>query len=262
MSKIKEHIEKLNRSGRKALSIFLTAGFPKEENFLDLARYVLESGADMLEVGIPFSDSLADGPVVQQSYHTALQNGTTLEKTIKAAETLTKEFDKPIILMGSANPVVRFGKEYFVKAALEAKVSGVIIPDVPVEEYDGFFENKFNGLDTILLTTPTSSEKRIKTIDSKSGGFVYCVSVVGITGVRNEFKEDTIKNIERTYKTVSKNKMMIGFGISKPENVKTFSPFCDGVIVGSAVIKTVMNDNNKFEETRKLIKILSDACNQ
>ena len=259
MSKIKSHIESLNNSGRKALSVFLTAGFPKENNFLDLAKYVLESGADMLEIGIPFSDSLADGPIVQQSYHTALQNGTTLEKTIRASEKLIKEFDKPIIFMGSANPIIKFGKENFVKAAIDAKVSGVIIPDVPAEEYEDFFEDKFHELDTILLTTPTSSEERIKTIDSKSRGFVYCVSVVGITGVRNEFKEDTLLNLERTYKTVTNNKMMVGFGISKHEDIKTFSPFCDGVIVGSAVIKSVMSDNNKFEATRELIKRLSDA---
>lgn len=261
MSKIKEHIEKLNSRGRKTLSIFLTAGFPNEIKFLDIAKYVLESEADLLEVGIPFSDSLADGPVVQQSYYTALQNGANLEKTINAVTKLTSEFDKPIILMGSANPVLKFGKDNFTKAALDAKVSGVIIPDVPAEEYDVFFENKFIGLDTILLTTPTSSEERIKIIDSKSRGFVYCVSVVGITGVRKEFKEDTLLNLERTYKTIAKNKMLVGFGISKPEDVKTFSPFCDGVIVGSAVIKSIMNDNNKFDETRKLISDLSSACN-
>lgn len=261
MSIIKEHIEKINNSGRKALSIFLTSGFPDENKFLDIAKYVLESGADLLEVGIPFSDSLADGPIIQQSYHTALQNGTTLEKTIRAAEKLTREFDKPIILMGSANPVLKFGKDNFVKAAQEAKVSGVIIPDVPEEEYDDFFEDKFNQLDTILLTTPTSTEERIKIIDNKSRGFLYCVSVVGITGVRKEFNKDTLLNLERTYKTITKNKMLVGFGISKPEDVKTFSPFCDGVIVGSAVIKSVMNDNNKFDETRKLILDLSSACN-
>lgn len=261
MSKIKEHIEKLNNNGRKALSIFLTAGFPDENKFLDIAKYILESGADILEVGIPFSDSLADGPVIQQSYHAALQNGATLEKTINAVSKLTAEFDKPIILMGSANPILKFGKENFVKVALEAKVSGVIIPDVPAEEYDDFFENKFNGLDTILLTTPTSSEEKIKDIDSKSQGFVYCVSVAGITGVRKEFHEDTLSNLQRTYNTVTKNKMLVGFGISKPDDVKTFSPFCDGVIVGSAVIKNIMNDNIKFDETRKLISDLSSACN-
>lgn len=260
MSKIKDHIEKMNEEGRKALSIFITAGFPDEDRFLDASRYILDSGADILEVGVPFSDSLADGPVIQKSYYTALQNGMTLEKSLRAVETLTKEFDKPIIMMGSANPIVRFGKENFVKSAIDAKISGLIIPDVPLEEFDDFFEDKFNGLDKILLTTPTSSQDRIKHIDSKSSGFIYCVSVVGITGVRNEFKDDTLKNIERTYNTVKNNKMLIGFGISKPENIKTFSPYCDGVIVGSAVVKSIENDNSNFQATKELISSLSSAC--
>lgn len=261
MSKIKEHIESLNNSGRKALSIFLTAGFPDENKFFDAARIILDNGADILEIGIPFSDPLADGPVIQQSSQIALQNGITLEKSIIAAGKLTKEFDKPIILMGYANPIISFGKENFVKAAVENNICGVIIPDIPIEEYDDFFENKFAGLDTILLTTPTSSEERIKSIDLKSSGFVYCVSVTGTTGIRYDFSKDTLINLETTYRNITKNKMMIGFGISKPEDIKTFSPYCDGVIVGSAVIKSIMNDNTKFEKTKELINSLSKACN-
>ena len=260
MSKIKTHIEKLNNSGRKALSIFITAGFPKEDSFLDLARNILDSGADILEIGIPFSDPLADGPIIQYSSQIALQNEMTLEKSIDAAGKLAKEYDKPIILMGYANPILSFGKGEFVKAAVENKIAGVIIPDVPIEEYDDFFEDKFIGLDTILLTTPTSSEQRIKSIDEQSSGFVYCVSVTGTTGVRNEFTNDTLKNLDVTYRTIKNNKMMIGFGISKPEDIKTFSPYCDGLIVGSAVIKSIIDDNVKFEATKKLITNLSNAC--
>ena len=262
MSKIRKHIENLNNDNRKVLSIYLTAGLPDENKFVDLAKYVLDAGADMMEIGIPFSDPLADGPVIQQSSQMALEQGITIEKAINAAGQITKETDKPIILMGYANPVIAFGKKEFAEAAIESNVSGVIIPDVPLEEYDDFFEDKFNGLDTILLTTPTSSEERIKEIDNKSSGFLYCVSVTGTTGVRNSFQEDTIANLKKTYSTVEKNEMLIGFGISKPENIKTFSPFCDGVIIGSAVVKSVMNDNNNFEDTRELVKSLSESCSK
>jgi tryptophan synthase alpha chain len=129
-----------------------------------------------------------------------------------------------------------------------------------LEEYDEFFENKFIGLDTVLLTTPTSSTKRIKKIDAKSSGFLYCVSVTGTTGTRKDFDQFVTEILKRTYNAVEKNKMQIGFGISSGENIKQFSPYCDGVIVGSAVIKSLAVDDSSYTNTIKLVRELKTAC--
>ena len=168
--------------------------------------------------------------------------------------------DKPLILMGYANPIMRYGIDKFIKDAKENKVDGLIIPDIPLEEYDDFYTDKFEDFEVVLLTTPTSSEERIKNIDRKSSGFVYCVSVTGTTGMRSTFGDEVKQNLERTYKLLTKNKMMLGFGISSPGNIKEFRDYTDGFIVGSAVVKCLENDDNSFSETIELIKSLSDAC--
>lgn len=260
MSYIKDYIEKLNKKKRKALSIFLTSGFPIRNNFVDLAKQVLDSGADMLELGIPFSDPIADGPIIQESSKIALDNGIKLKDVFSFSESITSGTDKPVILMGYANPIRKYGVENFLRDAHNSGVKGLIVPDVPLEEYDFFFESGVNKIDVILLTTPTSSKERIKTIDEKSSGFVYCVSITGITGVKENFSDEVINNISRTRSLIKKNKMMIGFGVSKPEDVKTFSPYCDGVIVGSVVIKSLLKDKD-LTSTLSLISKLSDACN-
>jgi tryptophan synthase alpha chain len=161
--------------------------------------------------------------------------------------------------MGYANPILHYGKSDFFRDAKDAGADGLIIPDVPVEEYDSFFEDQ-KELDVILLTTPTSTEERIRKIDEKSKGFVYCVSVTGTTGIRKEFSKETLESLKTTHSIV-KNKMLVGFGISSPENIRQVSPFCDGVIVGSAVIKKLMNSDYKkdVEKTFNLIKNLKQA---
>lgn len=259
MKKVSTHIEKLNESGKKALSIFLTAGFPSKENFVELALTVLNSGSDMLEIGIPFSDPLADGPVIQASSQAAIENGVTLKDVFGYCETINAKTDKPIILMGYANPILKCGVKNFCKDAQSSGVSGLIVPDVPLEEYESFYADDFKNFEKILLTTPTSSDERIKEIDKRSEGFVYCVSVTGTTGARTNFDENVLKNLERTYSIVNKNKMLIGFGISTAENVKTFLPYCDGVIVGSAVIKKI-SEGKTIPEIGEFVKSLSAAC--
>lgn len=259
MSYIKNYIDELNKNNRKALSIFLTAGFPEKNSFVDLAKSVLDSGADMLELGIPFSDPLADGPIIQATSKLALDAGVTSKDVLGYAEQISKYSPKPIILMGYANPIKKYGIENFIQDAVNAGVKGLIVPDVPLEEYDSFFSNKQKDLDVILLTTPTSSEARIKQIDTKSSGFVYCVSITGTTGVKDSFDDSTTDNLKRTYSMMQKNKMLIGFGISKPEDVKRFSPFCDGVIVGSRIMKSLLNKEEQ-KVTLKIIEQLSLAC--
>lgn len=260
MSYIQNYIEGLNKQKRKVLSIFLTAGFPEKNNFVDLVKNIFDAGADMIELGIPFSDPLADGPVIQASSKAALDNGVNLKNVFTYAESIGVHSNKPIVIMGYANPIRKYGIKNFLNDAVNSGIKGLIVPDVPLEEYDFFFTDKNENLDVILLTTPTSADDRIQMIDSKSEGFVYCVSVTGTTGVKNNFSSNTIDNIRRTYSLIKKNKMLIGFGISKPEDVKNFFPFCDGVIVGSRIIKSLL-DGDKLDDTLKIISDLSEVCN-
>lgn len=260
MSKIKNRIEDINNAGKKVLSIFLTSGFPSIDNFVDNANRIIEAGADLIELGMPFSDPLADGGVIQQSSQTALQNGITQKQTFQFAEEIKKQNDIPLILMGYANTLQKYGKEQFEQDAINAGVDGLIIPDVPLEEFDDFFSSFSNKLDKILLTTPTSTTNRIRNIDNSSSGFLYCVSVAGTTGIRDSFSDSVISNLKSTYNTIEKNKMLIGFGISKPENIKQLSPYADGFIVGSAVIKSLQNDG--IASTVELVKSLNKACDK
>lgn len=259
MSKIADHIEKVNRSGKRALTIFLTAGYPSKNNFVDTAKAIIDSGADILEIGIPFGDSLADGPVIQSSYYAALEQGVNIQSVLKFVEKIKSVRDIPIVIMGSSNPINNYRTANFLDDAYNSGANGVIVPDVPLEEFDTFFEGTNDRIDKILLTTPTSSEERIKRIDKTSSGFIYCVSVVGTTGVRKNFDETVLKNLERTYSLVKKNKLQIGFGISSGEDVKRFRNYCDGVIVGSAVVK-MLNEENAIEKTENIIRELNESC--
>jgi len=253
MSFIEEYISKKNSSNEKVLSIFLTSGFPCKNNFTELAAKILEAGADMLEIGFPFSDPLADGPIIQHSSKIALDNGVNLKTTFDFIKTIRRQTKKPLIMMGYANPVLSYGIKKFADDAQAAGVNGVIIPDIPIEEYDNFFDDNFNGLDKILLITPTTPDDRIKLIDEKSRGFVYCVSVSGTTGFYHKDKSGSIDFIKKTCSLVKRNKTLVGFGISNENDAKVFAPYCDGVIVGSAVIKSLMKDDEDYRHTLNLV---------
>lgn len=257
MSYISDYIKKKNEANEKVLSVFLTSGFPDKENFVKLALDVLDAGADMLEIGFPFSDPLADGPIIQASSQKALLNGINLQTTFQYVKEIRKKSDKPLILMGYANPVLSFGVDNFAEEIKNTGANGVIIPDVPIDEYDNFFNKSFEETDKILLITPTTNEERVKEIDKRSSGFVYCVSVSGTTGLHN--KNKSLEFIKKNQKLVTKNKMLVGFGISNKEDAKKYSPFCDGVIVGSAVIKSLMNENGNHNQTVKLVRELKNA---
>ena len=257
MSYISDYIKKKNEADEKILSVFLTSGFPDKENFVKLALDVLDAGADMLEIGFPFSDPLADGPIIQESSQKALSNGINLHATFEFVNEIRKSSDKPLILMGYANPVLNFGIDKFAEEIKNSGANGVIIPDVPIDEFDNFFDKSFEEIDKILLITPTTSDERVKEIDKKSSGFVYCVSVSGTTGLHN--KNKSIEFIKKNQKLVTKNKMLVGFGISNEEDAKRYSQFCDGVIVGSAVIKSLMNENGSHNQTIELVRKLKEA---
>jgi tryptophan synthase alpha chain len=258
MSVIRDAVSSINERGEKALSVFLTAGYPGKEGFVSLALDALAAGADMLEIGIPFSDPLADGSVIQGSSQVALQNGVTLTDVFRYTEEIRKQTDKPLILMGYANPAYHYGRDAFFKQAVESGANGLIIPDVPLEEYEPFFSCCPDALDTILLTTPASRAERISAIDEKSRGFVYCVSVLGTTGERKDFSEETLASLSATRTLVKKNKMLVGFGIANAANIEQVKPHGDGVIVGSAVIRSLQEHGR--EATLSLISSLKRAC--
>lgn len=256
---IKEHIEKINSNGRKALSIYLTAGFPSKNTFTDTALNIMENGADILELGIPFSDPLADGQIIQHSSQIAISNGVSIKDVLNYCGKIKSKTDKPLVLMGYANPILKYGAQEFCTDALNSGAQGIIIPDVPLEEYHSFYTDDFAGFEKILLTTPTSSNERIKAIDNKSEGFLYCVSVTGTTGSTTKFGEDTLSNLKRTYSSIKNNKMLIGFGIASPDDIRSVKQYCDGVIVGSAVIKKILNSKSE-KEIMQFVRGLSAAC--
>lgn len=260
MSKLSDYITGINNKNEKVLSIFLTAGYPGKNCFVEIASNVLESGADMLEIGIPFSDPLADGPIIQQSSHEALLKGINVKDILDFTKQIKNRINKPIILMGYANPILRYGLHNFLNDAAKAGVDGLIVPDIPAEEYRSFFIEPTNGIDVILLSTPSSTDERIRAIDELSSGFVYCVSVTGTTGVRGSFNDSILNSIKHTHSLIEKNKMLVGFGISTKENIKQISPYCDGVIVGSAIIKKIMECKNDFSPVYEYVKELKSGC--
>lgn len=257
-----QYIDNVNKKNEKALSVFLTAGFPDKKNFTDIALSVLEAGADLLELGIPFSDPLADGPVIQHSSQIALENKINIKSVLDYTSEIKSRCQKPVVLMGYANPVLNYGRENFFTDALNAGVDGVIIPDVPIDEYDAFYEESNQEIDTIMLTTPYSTEERIKKADELSSGFIYCVSVYGTTGERTNFSSETLEALRKTRKIVKKNKMLIGFGISSAESIRSISPYSDGVIVGSAIIKKLFefSRGGGLSAVTDYIRSLKDAC--
>jgi len=224
--------------GKKAFIAFLTAGDPDYETSIINFRAVIEAGADLIEVGIPFSDPIAEGPVIQEADIRALESGMTTDKVFQLVKTLRADYDLPIVFMTYANPVFHYGAERFFKNAADAGADGIIIPDCPFEERAEFEDAaQKNGIDFISMIAPTS-ENRIKTIASQAKGFIYVVSSLGVTGVRSEIKTD-IDSIVKLIKENTDTPAAIGFGISTPEQASAMSKKADGVIVGSAMVRIV-----------------------
>lgn len=226
----------------KIMSLFLTAGYPDLESTADLIVGFEENGVDLIELGMPFSDPLADGPTIQYSSNVAIENGITMKKILKIVEEVREQSQIPIILMGYINPVLRYGVEKFCRDAAEAGVDGLIIPDIPVEE-SGIIEKEaeHHGLPIIYLVAPNTSDERMCKIDERSQGFVYCVSVTGVTGARegDEVARSVQQFIDRVKKNVTQNPKMVGFGIKSHKDAQRIAMDMDGFIVGSALIDTI-----------------------
>ena len=225
-------------NNKKAFIAFLTAGDPDYETSLENFKAVIEAGADLIEVGIPFSDPIAEGPVIQEADIRALASGMTTDRVFGLVHDIRKEYDIPIVFMTYANPVYHYGADRFFKNAADAGADGIIIPDCPYEERGEFEEAAAKyGIDFISMIAPTS-EDRIKTIASQAKGFIYVVSSLGVTGVRSEITTD-LDSIIRLIKESSDTPAAIGFGISTPEQAIAMSKKADGVIVGSAMVRIV-----------------------
>ena len=232
------------QENRIALIPFITAGDP---SLLDTERLVMtlaENGADIVELGVPFSDPLADGPVIQSASERSLKNGTTLKKILTCVERVRKKNNVPIILMSYYNPILKMGLTAFADRAEEVGVDGIIIPDLPSEEAGDWIKAARRAkLATIFLVAPTSTEERIQKIVRVSRGFVYYVSLTGVTGARKNLQQDVREKLN-LIRRFAKLPVCVGFGISKPEHVRKLSKFVNGVIVGSALVQIIEQSRN------------------
>ncbi len=238
MNRINLVFKRLREKKQPALIPFIVAGDPDLETTEALVLKMAENGADLIELGIPFSDPLADGPTIQAGSRRALQNGFDLKDLFRLTERV-KGIDVPLVLMTYFNPVFRYGLKDFAERCHGNGVDGVIIPDLPPEESGPWVrEARAFGLETIFLLAPTSPPERIRLISRWSRGFIYYVSVTGVTGTRERLPEELEPTIRRI-KEETKMPVAVGFGISTPEQARLVSRFADGVIVGSAIVKII-----------------------
>lgn len=238
-SLITDCLDKLRGSGRKALIVFITAGDPDLEGTVRITKCLAESGADIIELGVPFSDPVADGPVIQQSSARALSAGTTLTGVLAAVKEIRKDCAVPLVLMGYYNQVYKYGVSRFARDAAAAGVNGIIIPDLPHEESGPLREAASDaGMALIPLVAPTTNEKRLQKILADARGFVYCVSVTGVTGARKNIAAD-LDALTGKVRRFTSLPLAVGFGIAGPEQAARVAQYCDAVIVGSAVVKII-----------------------
>lgn len=226
----------------RIMSIFVTAGFPEIETSDQLITALSDAGTDLIELGMPFSDPLADGPTIQYSSQVAIENGTDLDTTFEIVGQIRENSDVPLVLMGYINPILHYGIERFVENAVKSGVDGLILPDVPPEEADELkAAAEENSLHLIYLVAPNTSDERMQFIDSQSSGFVYCVSVTGVTGARDgESVQQSVKRfIDRVKQNITRNPVLIGFGITTHEDAVQISERVEGFVVGSAVINQI-----------------------
>lgn len=228
-----------NSKKKNILSIYFTAGYPEVDSAPEIIKEIAGAGADMIEIGIPFSDPLADGPVIQKSSYTALQNGMNISLLFRQLSEIRKEIDIPLILMSYLNPVLKFGMAGFCRKCREVGIDGTILPDLPPEiyreNYQGLFEK--NNLDNILLISPQTTEVRLRMIDRISTGFIYMVSSSSTTGIRTGFSADQILYFKRINDMGLTLPRLIGFGISDSSSYKEACKMANGAIIGSAFIK-------------------------
>ncbi len=257
--RIADVFRRARREGRAALMPYLVLGYPTPDESVRLAETAIAAGADMLELGVPFSDPLADGPVIQQATHLALQQGVTMERCLALVRVLRdRGAALPLVLMGYLNPILAYGVAAFCRACQETGVDGLIVADLPPDEGEDLeMRCREHGLALIYLLAPTSSPERVRAVCSRSQGFVYLVSVAGITGVRDQLPPDLAAFVGQVRRTTDQP-LAVGFGISTPEQAAQVAALADGVIVGSALVALAGHPNGR-ELVREAVERLGNA---
>lgn len=237
MSRIKE----LFQTKKNILSIYYTAGYPGLNDTLKIAEALEQAGADLLEIGFPYSDPVADGPTIQASSKQSLDQGMDLKLLFEQLKDLRRKISIPVLLMGYVNPVLQYGVENFCKACVEVGVDGCIVPDLPMVEYEELYQTVFekNGLTNIFLVTPQTSPDRIRKIDALSNGFIYLLSSSATTGQHLQVSENTENYFSRIADMKLNNPTMIGFGINSKETFDKACQYANGAIIGSAFVKAL-----------------------
>ena len=247
-----------NQSGKKLLSLYFCAGAPTLEGTTDIIKTLDKRGIDMVEVGIPFSDPMADGPVIQDAATTALKNGMTLSKLFDQLESIKNEVNMPLVLMGYLNVILQYGIEAFCKRCVEAGVSGAIIPDLPFDDYLQQIKPVADRYDLriIMLITPETSEERIRFIDEHTDGFIYMVSSAAITGAQKSFDEAKQEYFQRINAMNLRNPRMIGFGISNKQTLQAAQQNAAGAIIGSKFVTLLSEEKNADRALDRLLEAL------
>ena len=255
MTRIKNKFEELKQKEQKAFGVFLTAGYPSLEYSKNIFKKILNAKVDFIEIGLPFSDPMADGPLIQHSSQIAIEQNTSVEECFKLVKEIRKINNEiPIILMGYYNPIHYYGNLKFIKKAVLSGIDGLIIVDLPMEEDEEFYNLSYkNNLPLIRLVTPTTDEERLKKILKNAHGFVYYVSVTGITGTKSASVND-VKNKIKVIKKITNLPVIAGFGIKNSVDAKKMSSISDGIVIGSSLV-------NKIEEVYKKKNGLNEIFN-
>lgn len=264
-SKITETLKKLKKKDKKALIPYIMAGDPDIKITEELILEIERAGGDIIELGVPFTDPLADGPTIQKAHYRALKNKVTLRNVLDLVKSIREKTTIPLVLMTYYNPIFKYGDEDFIKDSVTSGVDGVIIPDLPFEEATDFIKtSKMKGLDTIFLLAPTSTPERISKITNASRGFIYYVSITGITGAKIEGIDQIKNSLEKIRETTDKP-IAVGFGISTAVEAKKISEWADGIIIGSAIVRVIEeNLGSTFivNKVGEFVKTLSEGIKE
>ncbi|MCY4298757.1 MAG: tryptophan synthase subunit alpha [Flavobacteriaceae bacterium] len=249
-------LDTLFETDKKILSIYFTAGYPKLEDTVPILTELQDAGVDLIEIGLPFSDPLADGPTIQYSSTQALQNGMQSNVLFEQLKNIRDNIHIPLIIMGYFNPILQYGVDHFCHQCQQVDIDGLIIPDLPFDVYGQSYESIFkkHALKNIFLITPQTPAERVQMIDEKSNSFLYMVSSASVTGAKNKFDEKAISYFKKINELQLKSPKLIGFGISHHTTYELASKYAEGVIIGSAFIDFLKK--NRIQDISQFIKLI------
>ncbi len=261
MNRINKLFKRLKKQKKKALITYITAGYPDLGATKKLILKLAESGADLIELGIPFSDPLADGTTIQRASQQSLLKGTNIISILRMVRSVRRAVETPFVFMTYYNPILHYGIKKFIKDSKASGADGVIVPDLPPEEAKELIDfSKKEDFSVIFLVAPTSTKNRLRIIAARSTGFIYYVSLTGVTGARKKLPTDIVQHV-KSLKKITKKPVCVGFGISNPDQAKKVSKTADGIIIGSAVIKIIEKNSKStlYEKVGNFIRSLKKA---